>query len=232
MISVCIATYNGGKFLTEQVKSILPQLSDSDEIIVSDDGSTDGSFEVIASMNTPIIKCVKREGKNDLIANFENALSIAKGDVIFLSDQDDVWASDKVEKMTEALERYDCVVSDCYVTDRKLSVIKKSFYAHNGTRRGRTFNLLGRNGYLGCCMAFKRKVLERALPFPKKLPMHDIWIGNVAAFFFSVGFISDKLIYFRRHKDNASFTVEKSQYSMLKRLKIRYVIMKNLLQRR
>lgn len=227
MISVCLATYNGAAFLDEQLDSIFSQLDVTDEIVVSDDGSTDATPAIVqryASAQGPSVKVVKGPCGGVPALNFENALRHASGDVIFLADQDDRWVDGKVARMTEALREADCVVSDCYVTDGSLHVVSESFYASNATRPGRLYNLLRRNGYLGCCMAFRREVMERSLPFPASIPMHDIWIGNVAAFFFKVKFIDDRLIYFRRHSHNSSVTARKSPFSCWKKIGFRWSV--------
>ena len=228
MVSVCMATYNGGEMLRTQLASILPQLSPADEIVISEDGNLEDTRRLVAGITS--VSCVVVEGPRiqSPIYNFENALRHAKGDIIFLSDQDDKWCEGKVATMCAALEDCECVCSDCYVTDRDFNVVAPSFYGVVGKRDGRFFNLLRHNCYLGCCMAFRRKVLEKALPFPKNLPMHDIWIGNVSAFFYRLRFIDDKLILFRRHGDNASSTAGKSNYPLLRRLQFRYQIIKGL----
>lgn len=228
MISVCIATYNGEKLLRQQLDSILPELSAGDEIVISDDNSTDCTRDIINSYNSPFIRLIEGPCKGSPIPNFENALQHAKGEYIFLSDQDDVWVPGKVKIMLAALEKSHCVVSDCYVTDGHLNVTSDSFYALNNTRPGFLYNLLRKNGYLGCCMAFRRDVLEKSLPFPDDTPMHDIWIGNIAALRFDVTFIPDKLIYFRRHNHNASVTARKSTYSVKQKLGFRWSIIRHL----
>lgn len=230
MISVCIATYNGEKFVREQIFSILSQLSKGDEIIVSDDGSSDGTLGIIMSINDPRIHIVKGPCKGSLIANFENALRIAKGDYIFLSDQDDIWMGNKVEITLKYLAKYDCIVSDAVVVDENKNILKPSFFIHNNTHSGRFYNLIVKNGYLGCCMAFRKRVLEKSLPFDKCIPMHDIWIGNVAAFKFRTRFIPEKLIMYRRHSHNNSTAAQKSTYSLKQKVMFRINIIKPLLK--
>ena len=100
-ISVCLATYNGEKYIKEQLDSILPQLSANDEIIISDDNSTDDTINIIRSLNDERIKIYVNKTKG-IVKNFENALNNASGDIIFLSDQDDVWKNDKVKKILSA----------------------------------------------------------------------------------------------------------------------------------
>ena len=127
MISVCMATYNGGHYIREQLDSILMQLGEGDEIIISDDSSTDDTLEIIASYADNRIKIFPGQHFHSPVFNFENALKQAKGDYVFLSDQDDVWKLDKVQVMLEELKRFALVVSDCMVVDKEGGVIQDSF---------------------------------------------------------------------------------------------------------
>jgi len=230
MISVCITTYNGEKFISQQLCSILNQIGAGDEIIISDDGSSDATLNVVKSLCDNRIRIIKGPQKNSPTLNFENALCHAKGDYIFLSDQDDVWKENKVAVCMKWMKDYDCVVSDAEMVDEHLNVIEKSYFYVHGTRHGKIYNTLIKNGYMGCCMAFTRRVLEASLPFPKDIPLHDIWIGNVAAYKYNVKFINDKLVMFRCHSNNNSFTArKKSGYSIFRMFIIRWKVVKNLL---
>lgn len=228
MISVCIATYNGEIFIREQIDSILRQLSSDDEIIVSDDGSTDNTVYIINSIDDKRIRVIEGPRKQSPTSNFECALKASKGDFIFMSDQDDVWKPNKVKICMEWLQRYDCVVSDAEVTDSSLNPLYPSLYAIMQVRHGRIYNTIWKNGYTGCCMAFRHNILEASLPFPKDIPMHDIWIGNVAAYKYNVKFIPDKLILFRRHKETISCNGKGSKYSIWQQMKFRWSIIKNI----
>lgn len=245
MISVCIATYNGEKFIRRQLDSIICQLSPGDEIIVSDDGSTDGTVRAVERLRDErmrmsggaeeapgvAIRIINGQGRRGPTLNFERALGEAAGDYIFLSDQDDVWLPGKVGTCLRWLGRYGCVVHDAEMADERLNVTCESYYKVHGTRRPRLWNLLVKNGYMGCCMAFTRRVLDASLPFPAGIPMHDIWIGNVAAYRYSLKFIPDRLTLFRCHGGNASFTARvKSGNSLLKMLLIRWKTAVNLIK--
>jgi len=222
MISVCIATYNGSKFIEQQLRSILNQLEQNDEVIVSDDGSDDDTLAIVKGMADGRIKTIRNKRQHSPMSNFENALRAAKGNYIFLADQDDVWREDKVSVCMKWLKTYDCVISDAAMTDAELNITDNSYFNVHGTRSSRLYNLFIKNGYMGCCMAFTRRVLDAALPFPSNVALHDIWIGNVAAFKFSVKFIPEKLVLYRCHKTNSSFTArKKSGNSPLKMLTIR-----------
>lgn len=228
MISVCIATYNGEKYIKEQLESILPQLSPHDEVIVSDDGSIDNTINIIHSLADKRIRIIAGPKLNSPTFNFENAIKEAKGDYLFLADQDDIWKVDKISTCLRWLQFYDCIVSDAEVTSEDLSLIAPSLYQLLGIKKGRIYNALCKNGYTGCCMAFNRKVKEAILPFPNDIAMHDIWIGNVAAFRYKIKFIDDKLIYFRRHDSANSCNGKGSRYSLAKRIAFRWSTIKNL----
>ena len=228
MISVCIATYNGERFIREQIDSILRQLSSDDEIIVSDDGSTDDTISIINSIDDKRIRIIEGPRKHSPTLNFERAMKEAKGDYIFLADQDDVWKPNKVEVCIKWLQNYDCVVSDAEVTDSNLNPLYPSLYTIMQVRQGRIYNTVWKNGYTGCCMAFRRNVLNASLPFPKNIPMHDIWIGNVAAYKYNMKFIPDKLIMFRRHNETISCNGKGSKYSMWQQIKFRWSVIKNI----
>jgi glycosyltransferase involved in cell wall biosynthesis len=230
MISVCIATYNGEKHIRKQLDSIIPQLGVDDEIIVSDDNSSDNTINIIESFNDKRIRIFKNNKSKGVIHNVENCLEKANGKTIFLADQDDVWVPNKIEICSNILKSYDLVVSDCYVTDENLNILYNSFYLVNNSRKTK-FGALMKNSYLGCCMAFNRNILDKVLPFPAKIPMHDIWIGNIAAFYYSVKFIPDKLIYYRRHGNNASTASENSTSSIKEKILFRTHIVFSLIKR-
>lgn len=230
MISVCIASYNGAKFLREQLESIILQIGIDDEIVISDDCSTDLTRSVIQKYNDKRFKLLDGPCLHSPVANFENALKFATGDIIFLCDQDDVWELDKVKIICDYLNNYDLVVSDCTVVDENLNVILKSFYSKFPPHLGFWKNL-AKNHYLGCCMAFRRELLVKALPFPKNIAMHDIWIGLCAEAFFKPIFISNKLIKYRRHGANVSNTTEKSHMNILLRISYRLYFLVHIIKR-
>jgi glycosyltransferase involved in cell wall biosynthesis len=228
MISICMAVKNGDRFIKEQIESILPQLGGDDEIVISDDRSTDNTVAIINSYGDSRIKIVNNPGIG-LIANFENCLKASRGEYIFLADQDDVWLNHKIATMTTYLANFDLVVSDCLIYNEKIGLDKKSFFEVNQSGKGLIRNLI-RNSYMGCCMAFHRKVLEKAVPFPEKIPIHDLWIGLIGELYFKTAFIPDRLVYHRRHSTNASSTLQKSPYSLIQKIDFRYQLAKNLIR--
>lgn len=230
MVSVCIPTYNGEKYIKEQIDSILQQLDENDEIIISDDSSTDATIDIIRAFNDPRIKLLLDNHFNSPIFNLENALKHASGDFIFLSDQDDVWKINKVSVMKRYLKQYTCVVSDAEIVNENLIVINPSYFNLRNCKKGLMRNII-RNSYIGCCMAFNRSILKYVLPFPKEIPMHDVWIGLISEKYGNSIFINDALIKYRRHGKNASQTGEKSKYSLRMKLKMRINIIIALIKR-
>lgn len=221
MISVCVATYNASRYIREQINSVLIQLNADDEIVVSDDESSDDTLAILDSINDHRIKILSRNGNLGVIKNFERALYAAKGEVIFLCDQDDVWLPNKVSTCLNYLDSNLLVVTDCIVVDAELKCLHKSFFALKNSRKGFIHNLY-RNSYIGCCMAFKRELLSYALPIPSKVAMHDIWLGMVAEKYGRVTFLPTPLLLYRRHSKNASPL--KSRYGMFKKTHFRVML--------
>lgn len=227
MISVCMAAKNGARFIGYQLDSILPQLNDEDEIIISDDHSTDNTIKVAEQYSDDRIRFIENP-KIGIVSNFENSLMSSRGDIIFLADQDDVWMPNKIEQTLPYFQEYDLVISDCTIVDDKLDSVHDSFFDYNSSRKGVIRNLF-RNSYMGCCMAFKRSLLNKALPFPSGLIMHDQWLGLMAELSGRVFFNPDKLVLHRRHNQNASTTAMGSNQNFSQKLSNRYSLIKNLI---
>ena len=223
-----MATKNGALFIREQIDSILTQLTAKDELIISDDHSVDDTIEIIKSYNDSRISIFQNNGTG-VVDNFENALAYAIGDQIFLADQDDIWAPNKIQSMVKYLEDYDVVVCDCTIVDENLNPESISFFQMNKSNKGLLRNII-RNSYVGCCMAFNRTVLNKILPFPRNIPMHDLWIGLVAELHYSVYFLDESLVLHRRHSTNASSTANQSKRSLIEKVTGRVGLVTNLLR--
>ena len=223
MISVCIATYNGDRFIQRQLETILTQIASKDEVVVSDDSSTDTTLGIISGFKDERIRVLSGQTFRSPTYNFENALKHARGEIIVLADQDDEWMPNRISSALEALERKSLVVCDAEVIDSDGSVILASLRQLYRPSTGLIANLF-RNRYTGCCMAFRREVLDVALPFPAKLPWHDWWIGLVCEAFFSSSFIDQKLIRYRRHDSNISDTGRSSTSAWTTRIAQRWNI--------
>lgn len=203
-VSVAMATYNGEKYIKEQIETILNNLDDKDELVISDDGSSDMTIEIINKINDKRIKLLEGPRKG-LKKNFENAIKNTTGDVIFLSDQDDIWMENKVEKVLECFNNnnYILIQHDAVVVDENDKVIYESFAEHRKVKTGVIKNLI-KNSYHGCCIAFRKELIKEILPIPDNVYLHDEWIGIVAELNGKTYFLDEKLIKYRRHSENTS----------------------------
>lgn len=233
MISVCIATYNGSKFIEEQLISILSQLKPEDEVLVSDDNSSDDTVKLIKSFNDSRISLYINHFGNPVL-NFEYLIEIAKGEYIFLSDQDDIWAPNKVGTFLKIFSdnpEVGLVLSDIQVINPEGEKVNKVFF-QNGFKSGFLQNIIF-NNFIGCSMAFKNDIKDLILPFPKSIAMHDWWIGTTSILFSKVHFIDEKLHYYRRHDNNFTkigandiWTRIAWRWNLLMSLTLRYIKLK------
>ena len=205
-ISVALAAYKGEQYISGQIDSILSQLGENDELIVSDDYPEGKTRDIVLDYQSKDkrIRYIEGEGKG-VVKNFENALKACTGDIIFLSDQDDVWMPDKVELVIKEFSNgADLVLHDASVTDSVLNITEPSYFAVHCSNAS-FFGNMARNSFVGCCMAFTKQVLLESLPFPEALPMHDWWIALVALKKKrKVVLLSKPLIKWRRHSETVT----------------------------
>lgn len=219
-VSVALASYNGEAYIGAQLDSILENLSKTDEIVVSDDGSTDRTREIVTQYQQKDERVRLIEGPcQGIIANFEHAMKACRGAYVFLSDQDDVWLPNKVERVLETFEneKVSLVIHDAKVCNDNLTeVMMPSFFAYRGSRAGAWKNYV-KNTYMGCCMAVKREVLDKIFPIPRDIQMHDQWIGILSDYYFGTSFfLQEPLLLYRRHQENASDFSHNSVMVMIK----------------
>jgi len=210
-ISVCMATYNGEKFIKEQINSILNQLDENDEIIISDNGSNDNTVDVVKNFTDARIKLFiyKRNDTRshwnklyNITANFENAINKSCGDIIMFCDQDDIWEANKISTLKNDLTKKDCVFSNYCIIDEENNVICARKHTTNPLNN--PIRVLLFPPFLGCTMAVKRSFLRYYLPFPQKLILHDIYIGLIAYLTNKIYFEKKVLTFYRRHNRNVT----------------------------
>jgi len=215
-LSVALCTYNGSRFLFEQLQSIGSQSRPPDELIICDDRSSDSTVAIVKSFALEAPFPVRLEvNQNNLgsTKNFELAISRCRGDVIVLSDQDDVWHKDKLAQMERVLHRFPsvgAVFSDADVVDEQLTPMGYKLWDRYGftrTRRrqlvaGRAFRvLLDQNAVTGATLAFRSWLKEWVMPIPDCW-MHDAWVAAVTAAISDLSIIEDPLIQYRQHAQN------------------------------
>ncbi len=207
-ISVAMTTCNGEAFLREQLASILSQLTEEDELVISDDGSSDGTLKIIEEFASgPVPIRLVPGPRAGIKANVECALRHCYGRYIFLADQDDIWAPGKVKEVLRCFQtrKASLVIHDAVVFTEDIShPVMASFFAFRRSGAG-VWKNLWKNSYIGCCMAFRRELLFRALPIPDSIEMHDQWLGILNDFYFKKSCFCEKpLLYYRRHGGNNS----------------------------
>ena len=192
-VSVCMATYEGSRWVTEQLTSILAELGPRDEVVVVDDASRDDTLETVRALADPRIRVLAQPRNRGYVRSFESALLASRGDYVLLADQDDVWVPGRVQAMCDALADHDVVASNLVTLggpDRIRGPYGQADWRlRSGDSGHRVRNVLGilagNRPYYGCAMGVRREVLERALPFPGYLTeSHDLWLalyGNLRA---------------------------------------------------
>lgn len=210
--SICMATYNGSKFITKQLSSILKQIGENDEIIIVDDCSKDDTVKIIESYNDSRIKIYRNEQNVRHVKSFEKAISLAKNDIVFLSDQDDIWEENRLntfeQKFLDFLD-VQLITSNFYCIDNQGKIIdnelRKVSSATSCSYRKNILSIFnGTIGYYGCAMAFRKEMVSILLPIPEYVEAHDLWIGIAGNLLKSNLHIDDKTLYHRIHDNNAS----------------------------
>ncbi|MGN7148000.1 glycosyltransferase [Arthrobacter sp. SAFR-179] len=208
VVSVCMAAYNGAQHIHEQLDSILAQLTDHDEVIIVDDGSTDGTREWLTNLHDPRVKAHFNEENLGYVRNFEKALQLSTGEVVMLSDQDDLWLPGRVEALIRALENAEAVASNFSYFEgspRKLEQLRLK----EGTGGHRIRNLIrlwiGVIPYYGCAMAFRRTFIQSSLPFPPFLyETHDQWLAMLANVRGTMAHLERETLSRRLHANNTT----------------------------
>ena len=208
-VSVAMVTYNGASYLRQQLDSILPQLGEQDELVISDDGSKDGTCSILQEYQDREAKIRILQGpRQGVKKNVQYVLQNVRGRYIFLSDQDDIWLPEKLKRVLQEFQDQQvsivihdakvCAGEDCSTT------LMGSFFAFRGAGAGVLKNMI-KNTYIGCCMAFRRELLEIVCPIPNQIEMHDQWIGILGDYFVGKScFLKEPLLLYRRHEENQS----------------------------
>jgi len=205
IVSIAMTTYNGERYLQEQLDSLMAQTRPPDELIVSDDGSTDNTVAVVEAFRKVAqfpVRLNLNEENLGYIENFQHAVRLARGDIIFLSDQDDVWFDKKIEAHLEVYAQnanVQVVTNDALGTDDSLKVIG-SLLAKTRPQKGAAEKFVGN----GCCLSFKAGFGHLCFPMPHPNTSYDLWMHRVATKLDVRAVLKTPLQYYRRHEANAS----------------------------
>ena len=211
-ISIVMATFNGEKFLREQIDSILNQTYRNFELIIGDDCSNDGTLSILKdyAQKDDRIRIVENKVNLGFKKNFENLLSLAKGDYIAFSDQDDIWTLNHLELLLSKADEYDLVCSNSSLIDSEGNSLNttmkdvmriKHFHTDADSIK---IHLMHFNFVQGSACLVSKNLLTKALPIPENMKFHDYWLGFCAAFCKGIYYFDECLLYYRQHGENVT----------------------------
>lgn len=238
-VSVALASYNGEKYLKEQIDSILNQSYKNIELIISDDNSTDNTDNIVSKFMAvdTRVKYFKNKLEKGFVNNFENALSFCTGEFIALSDQDDIWNSNKIETLLTNIGSSSLIHSDATLVDVRGNTISESYTksAKKNIDHVDVIDVIINNPVTGCTLMFNRSLLDISIPFPRNLAVHDKWLALMATLENGIKYYDASLINYRQHGGNLIGASYKSKnlfekYKSVKRKKSSDVIHNETLQ--
>ena len=208
-IDILMATYNGEKYLVEQLDSIINQTYRNWNLLIRDDNSTDKTLEIIQNYHKKDkrIKILKdNKGNLGIVRNFEELLKSSESEFIMFSDQDDIWVENKLDmylKMIEKIKNKGFMIhSDAILFDKnKSNILKDTFISKKAINKGLD-NVFFNYFVQGATILISKEIKNFILPFPKEVYLHDRYIHLISELFFERIFVNKALIYYRQHGDN------------------------------
>ena len=215
-----MATYNGEKYLKEQLDSIKNQTYTNFELIIQDDCSSDKTVEILQNYDDIDIKLYKNEKNLGYIKNFESLLKKASGDYIAICDQDDIWEGDKLEILINTIDKNTLIYSDSLLVDENGNSLNKTLsqkLKNNFINSNSALNFLYDNSVSAHAMLFKKELLDYIFPFPKTI-YFDAWIAANGANLGLVKYVDKTLIRYRQHTTNTLGNVQKKDTKLTNKI--------------
>jgi glycosyltransferase involved in cell wall biosynthesis len=212
MISIALATYNGAKFLREQLESILNQTMTDFEVVVCDDCSTDNTLQILQEYASKDSRFkVYQSAKNlGFKKNFEHIISLCKGEFIAFCDQDDIWEANHLEVLYNNIEDNDCIGANALIINEngvsKNKTLLEYWPIHVMPKNGKELfqHELYSNVIQGAASLIRASLTKQALPIPDDIKYHDYWFALIACINGKCKYIDNVILKYRRHSNNAS----------------------------
>lgn len=232
-VDVILAAHNGAKFIQQQIFSILEQSHTALNLIVTDDGSSDGTVDLIhnISKQDPRVSCHVCNNAAGVVKNFNNGIQFNTADYILFCDQDDVWEKDKIELMLNEIreqeiingEKVPCLgFSNLRIVDENLNLINDDFYNYSklDPNNNLALNYLTwRSSVYGCTVIMNSILLKMAGMVPEHIAMHDHWYAFQAARSGKIFYLARPLVNYRQHSANVVGAQQRSTFARAKRVK-------------
>jgi len=222
LISIAMCTYNGEKYIQEQLDSILNQTYTNLEIIITDDRSSDNTLEIIKEYQEKDarIKLYDNEKNLGFLKNFDKAISLCTGDYIALSDQDDIWKHNKLEYFVQKIEDNILIYSDAIIIDKDSNEVGVELIRPKHDMCSGPCNkaFLLNNFISGNTIMFKKELVQHILPIPEQMSYHDIWIGYVASTYGNITYTEEAMTYYRKYEEQVTHQGDIIPTNIFKRL--------------
>lgn len=204
LVSVALATYNGALFLRQFLDSVLQQSWSNIELIACDDGSTDGTIEILREYQERApIRIFLNPTQLGYCQNFSKAISLCQGYWIALADQDDIWEKNKLELLVEGIQSHDAICSDAYLMDSSNQITHASLFKHSKVRFPTEFRTACLEHFAtGCTMLLTRDFAQTVVPIPPSVSYHDYWIALQAIRNHGIQVLHRPLVRYRQHGKN------------------------------
>ncbi|WP_304546534.1 glycosyltransferase family 2 protein [Sulfurimonas microaerophilic] len=225
VVSIALCTYNGEKFISQQLDSILKQTYSHLEIIIVDDGSTDKTVEILQNYKNidTRIKFFQNEKNLGYVKNFEKAISLCKGDYIALADQDDIWNTRKIETFLSRIKSNVLIYSDAeLIDDNSKNLHKNLIQPDKQLVKGHSpLSFLFDNCISGNTMMFKKELVKHILPIPDIVSFHDVWIAYVASSLSTIIYTKECFTFYRRYSTQVTADIEQKYSSFSDKLQVK-----------